>query len=104
MPSKLPILPDRIEQAILLIRGQKVLLDRDLAKLYGVSAKVLNQLVRLNLDRFPDDFMFQLTWDESQSLRSQFVTLNEGPIGKPRRGRHAKYRSYAFTERGVAML
>jgi hypothetical protein len=73
-----------------------VLLDSDLAVLYGVATKALNQAVKRNSARFPEDFMFQLTADESKSLRSQFVTL--------KRGRHLKYRPYAFTEQGVAML
>ena len=93
------------------IRGQKVILDRDLARLYEVEVKVLNQSVRRNPSRFPDDFMFQLTEAEAESLRSQFVTLDGvakgGPaVAKPTRGRgqHPKYRPYAFTEQGVAML
>ena len=88
---------ERIEQSILLIRGQKVMLDRDLARLYGVTSKVLNQSVKRHKDRFPEDFMFQLTREEAEKLlRSQFVTL--------KRGRHYKYLPYAFTENGVAML
>lgn len=89
---------ERIERAILLIRGEKVLLDSDLAELYGVKTRVLNQAVRRNLERFPKDFMFQLTKEEYRSLRSQFVTL------KPGRGRHRKYLPYAFTEHGAVML
>jgi phage regulator Rha-like protein len=89
---------ERIERSILLIRGHKVMLDEDLAKLYGVSPKRLNEAVRRNIKRFPSDFMFQLTWDENDSLRSQFATLKRG------RGRHRKYLPYAFTEQGVAML
>jgi phage regulator Rha-like protein len=92
------ILTEQIEQKILLIRGQKVMLDSDLARLYGVAAKTLNQAVRRNRDRFPDDFMFQLTNDETKALRSQIVTLKLG------RGEHRKYPPYAFTEQGVAML
>jgi len=72
--------------------------DSDLAKLYGVTTKVLNQAVKRGRARFPVDFMFQLTADEAASLRSQTVTL------KPGRGRHRKYRPYVFTEQGVAML
>ena len=87
---------ERIENAILFIRGQKVMLDADLARLYGVSTKVFNQAVRRNEDRFPPDFAFQLTDEEFHSLRSQFVTSN-------RRGGR-RYRPYAFTEQGVAML
>lgn len=97
--AKADLVPvERIEKAILLIRGQKVMLDRDLADLYGVATKVLNQAVRRNLPRFPDDFMFQLTAEEGESLRSQVVTLKAG------RGQHRKYLPYAFTEQGVAML
>ena len=72
------IQPEQIEQAILLIRGQRVMLDRDLAALYGVENKNLNKAVRRNLDRFPTDFMFQLTEDEAESLRFQFGTLKRG--------------------------
>jgi phage regulator Rha-like protein len=86
----------RIETAILLIRGQKVMLDRDLAELYGVETRVLKQSVRRNIKRFPPDFMFELTRQENQSLRSQNVTL--------KRGQHSKYLPFAFTEQGVAML
>jgi len=89
---------ERIERAILLIRGQKVMLDRDLAELYGVPTKAFNQAVKRNAKRFPDDFMFQLTADEAAALRSQFVTLKSG------RGQHRKYLPYAFTEQRVAML
>lgn len=87
------------------------MLDRDLAELYGVSVKALNQAVRRNPDRFPKDFMFQLTWDEARHLRSQTVTLNgESPrpsrsrIVTSRRGAHQKYLPLAFAEQGVAML
>ena len=86
----------QIESLIYEIRGMKVMLDRDLAKLYGVETKVLNQAVKRNLKRFPEDFMFQLTKEEC--LRSQFVTLNT------KQGHHLKYMPYAFTEQGVAML
>lgn len=85
-----------IESLILAIRGRQVMLDRDLAFLYGVETRVLNQAVKRNLERFPDDFMFQLTKDECS--RSQIVTLNEG------RGGNMKYLPYAFTENGIAML
>ena len=92
---------ERIEAKILLIRGQKVMLDKDLAELYEVPTKVLNQAVRRNHKRFPEDFMFQLKWDEVALLRSQFVTLNpETSI----QGKHVKYLPFAFTEYGVAML
>jgi hypothetical protein len=86
-----------IEQAIFLIRGQKVLIDADLAQLYGVETKILNKAVKRNLDRFPEDFMFQLTAEESKNLRFQFGTSK-----KQRGGR--RYLPYAFTEQGVAML
>jgi hypothetical protein len=82
------------------VRGQKVLLDADLAALYGVVTKVLVQAVKRNLERFPADFMFQLTEQEVRGSRSQFVTLNESR----KRGHNIKYRPYAFTEQGVAML
>lgn len=67
---------ERIENKIFLIRGQKVMLDKDLAKLYGVRTKAFNQAVQRNIERFPEDFMFQLTWDETKRLRSQIVTLD----------------------------
>lgn len=80
------------------IRGVQVMLDKDLAELYGVETRVLNQAVRRNIKRFPEDFMFQLNKDEYDFLRSQFVTLKIG------RGEHSKYLPYVFTEQGVAML
>jgi hypothetical protein len=89
---------ERIASRIYLIRGQKVMLDADLANLYAVPTKVFNQAVRRNLDRFPKDFMIQLTQKEAASLRSQIVTLERG------RGRYPKYAPLAFTEQGVAML
>jgi hypothetical protein len=91
----LPVPTDRIEKRILLVRGDKVILDADLARLYGVSTKVLVQAVKRNAERFPPDFMFQLTPDEFAVLRSQFVTSSWG-------GR--RYPPFAFTEQGVAML
>jgi len=97
MTSKqLPIPAERIEKAILLIRGQKVMLDSDLAALYGVETRVLKQAVRRNRKRFPSDFMFELTKEENRSLRSQNVILEPG--------RYSKYLPFAFTEQGVAML
>jgi len=87
-----------IEKAIHAIREHKVILDHDLANLYGVPVKVLNQAVKRNIARFPEDFMFQLTSEEHTVLRSQIVTL------KPGQGGHRKYRPYAFTEQGVAMI
>ncbi len=97
MPDDIPMVPEeRIERKILLLRGQKVMLDGDLADLYEVPVKTLNQAVKRNLDRFPTDFMFQLSWEEGLALRSQIVTSNS------RGGR--RYAPYAFTEQGVAML
>ncbi|GAC1351464.1 MAG: ORF6N domain-containing protein [Polyangiales bacterium] len=89
------VLAARITSAIRLLRGEKVMLDRDLAELYGVEVKVLNQAVKRNIERFPADFMFQLRPGETQILRSQFVTSSWGGARKP---------PYAFTEHGVAML
>jgi len=86
-----------IERRIYLIRGQKVLIDFDLADLYGVSTKQLNQQVSRNKKRFPEDFMFRLRKEEADALRSQFVTSNTGRGGR-------RYLPYAFTEQGVAML
>lgn len=92
------VIPQQIiESKILFIRGQKVMLDRDLAILYGVETRVLNQAVRRNEKRFPPDFMFQLSQEEAAELsRSQFVIL--------KRGQNIKYLPCAFTENGVAML
>ena len=88
-------LAGNIEPLIKVIRGQKVMLDRDLATLYGVETKRLNEQVKRNIKRFPEEFMFQLTKDEC--LRSQIVTLYE------KQGQHLKYMPYAFTEQGVAI-
>ena len=100
MNSKASLLqPEQIEQMILLIRGQRVMLDRALAALYGVETKNLNKAVRRNLGRFPADFMFQLTLDEAQACaasRCQFGTL--------KRGQNIKYLPQVFTQEGVAML
>jgi hypothetical protein len=87
---------DRIERAILALRGQRVLLDADLAALYGVETKALNRAVKRNLSRFPADFMFRLTKAETSGLRCQFGTSKD-PGGR-------RYLPYAFTEQGVAML
>jgi hypothetical protein len=92
----LPLQP--IEKRIYLIRGRKVMLDADLAELYQVETKRLNEAVRRNFHRFPDDFMSQLTAEEASALRSQIATLEVG------RGRYSKYAPLAFTEHGVAML
>jgi len=89
---------ERIEKNIYVIRGERVMLDRDLAELYQVQTKALNQAVHRNSDRFPADFMFQLSEEEVSDLnRSQFVTGSE-------KHRDPRYRPYAFTEQGVAML
>ena len=88
---------EEITSRIYLIRGQRVMLDRDLAKLYGVETKRLKEQVRRNIARFPEDFMFELSESEEMFLRSQNATLK----GK---GRHSKYLSFAFTEQGIAML
>ena len=110
------ITPVLIESKIFVIRGKQVMIDRDLADLYGVETKAINQAVKRNIERFPEEFRFQLTKDEydflrSQSatlkedekvLRSQSVTLENDASGQ--RGKHAKYLPYVFTEQGVAML
>ena len=90
------LIPQEIIQSkIFLLRGQKIMLDKDLAKLYGVATKVLNQAVKRNIDRFPSDFMFLLTPQEVTSLRSQFVTSTRGGL---------RYQPCAFTEHGILML
>jgi len=92
------IVPQQIlESKIFMMRGHKVMLDRDLAQLYGVETKVLNRTVRRNLDRFPEDFMFPLT-------RAEYAELLRCQIGTLERGKYSKYFPYAFTENGVAML
>lgn len=92
------LVPDDVVMSkIYLIRDQKVMLDRDLALLYGVDTKVLKQAVRRNIQRFPEDFMFELTKDEFEHWRSQFVTSN-----KDRKG--WRYEPFCFTEQGVTML
>ncbi len=96
--SKRITVPDEIiVNIIFLIRNQKVILDRDLARLYSVETKVLKQAVRRNITRFPKDFMFELTNKEFKKWRSQFVTSNEDKRG-------LRYAPFAFTEQGVAML
>jgi len=88
---------DRIERTVRRLRGHNVMLDGDLAGLYGVTTKRLNEQVRRNIERFPPDFVFQMTDEEDSSLRSQTATLEPG------RGRHRKYLPYAFTEHGAIM-
>ena len=92
------ITEELVIQKIYVIRGQKVMIDNDLAKLYGTETKRLKESVRRNIERFPPDFMFVLTTEESVSLRTQIASL------KTSRGQHPKYLRYAFTEQGVAML
>ncbi len=96
MPAKALVDVERIQRAVLRVRTQNVMLDSDLATLYGVEVKALNQAARRNKERFPADFMFQLTWEEARSLRSQTVTLDFS------RGRHCKYLPKAFTEQGAS--
>jgi len=105
MKKIVPIVPaERVERSILFIRGQKVMLDSDLAKLYGVQTKVLIQAVKRNIDRFPEDFMFQLTVREVEGLRCQFGTSNLRSQIVTSRWGGLRYLPYAFTEQGVAML
>lgn len=91
------VMVSRIEKMIYVIRGQKVMLDMDLAELYGVETRVLNQAVKRNMERFPEDFMFQLSLEEYESLRSQIVISKEGRGGR-------RFQPLVFTENGVAML
>jgi hypothetical protein len=101
-----------IQNRIYELRGERVMLDRDLAVLYEIETKALNLAVKRNLKRFPPDFMFQLTREEFESLRFQFETLDKSqkPLRlqsetlNPGRGQHSKYLPYVFTEQGVAML
>ncbi|GEL10373.1 ORF6N domain-containing protein [Flavobacterium glycines] len=98
MNSGLILSEETISNTIYYIRNQKVMLDRDLATLYGIETKRLKEQVKRNINRFPEDFMFQLTESEHNSLRSQFATLKKG------RGQHQKYLPFAFTEHGILML
>ena len=91
--------PERIESQVFVLRGHRVMLDRDLADLYGIALKRLNEQVKRNFERFPDDFMFRLTFEEGKAVmlsRSQIATL--------KRGQNIKYRPYVFTEHGAVML
>jgi hypothetical protein len=92
------LIPANLETRIYTIRGQKVMLDSDLAELYQVETKALKRAVRRNIDRFPEDFMFELTKEEAEDSRRQNGTLNT------KRGHNIKYLPYAFTEQGLAML
>jgi hypothetical protein len=96
--NKLLLAEEAIVNKIYMIRGQKIMLDRDLAVLYGVETKVLKQAVRRNLKRFPKDFMFTMTKKELENWRSQFVTSNSGEL------MGLRYAPYCFTEQGVTML
>jgi len=94
---------DEIENKIFLVHGQRVMLDRDLAEVYGLETRVLKQAVRRNRQRFPKDFMFELSLEETrklESLRSQSVTLD----AKSKRGKYSKHKAFAFTEHGAVML
>jgi phage regulator Rha-like protein len=91
------VTPESVERAIIVLRGRRVILDSELATLYGVTVSVFNQAVKRNMERFPADFAFQLTRGEYESLRSQIVILKAG------RGAHRKYLPYVFTEHGAVM-
>jgi hypothetical protein len=102
LPAALiPVPAGTIERRIFMLRGHTVMRDSDLAKLYRVTTTALNQAVKRNPDRFPGDFMFQLSPEEAKSLRSQSVILD---TAAHRRGHHSKYAPYVFTEHGIAML
>lgn len=96
MSQEISIPNERIINKIYVIRGQKVMLDRDLAKIFQVETRRLKEQVRRNIERFPESFMFELTQEEYKSLRSQFATL--------KRGGHSKYPPFVFTEHGILML
>ena len=97
MKNKQSLVPEQIERVIYVVRGQRVMLDSDLAALYGVLTKRINEQVQRNRERFPDDFAFQLTEQEVAILRSQIATSKVGRGGR-------RYRPWVFTEHGVAML
>jgi hypothetical protein len=101
--------PENLAPLIMWVRGEKVLLSQHLAALYGVSAKILNQAVKRNHERFPADFMFQLSAEEYESLRPRIMASTRGASLRSqnvtlKRGQHLKYLPYAFTEQGIAML
>lgn len=110
------ITPILVESKIFMIRGKQVMIDRDLADLYGVETKRITEAVKRNIERFPEEFRFQLTAEEYDFLRSQIATLKENEESlrsqiatlkdeeKSQRGKHSKYLPYVFTEQGVAML
>jgi hypothetical protein len=95
--TRLALIPAHVERTILFLRGERVILDADLAALYGVETRAVVQAIKRNRQRFPDDFMFQLTADEAANLRSQTVISSSAHGGR-------RYAPYAFTEHGVAML
>ena len=95
--TEITVADDLVMSQIYIIRAQKVMLDRDLAALYRVETRILKQAVRRNIDRFPEDFMFEMTTEELQNWRSQFVTSNSDRQG-------LRYTPFCFTEQGVAML
>ena len=123
-PVPLSLIPDQLTPLVIRLRRENVILDSDIAELYGVATKVLNQAVKRNIDRFPSDFMFQLTEEEIENLRSQYATSSSGATPSRsqfatlntnkgfsrsqtvtlKRGQNIKYLPYAFTEQGVAML
>ena len=110
MPAMKPR-PENLAPLIFFVRGEKVLLDADLAALYGVEARALNQAVARNRGRFPTDFMFQLSAEEYEGIRSRFMTAAAGKnsnssqiVMSLRKHRGRTYRPYAFTEQGIAML
>jgi hypothetical protein len=96
-PSPTELVAEQVERRIYIVRGQRVMLDEDLAELYEMTTKALNQALRRNPERFPSDFAFQLTPQEFSDLKSQFVTSNDGRGGR-------RYQPWVFTEHGVAML
>ena len=98
MSNELIVSPEIIKAHIYELRGHRVMVDSDLAQLYGVETKNLKRAVRMNIERFPEDFMFELTKEEYDFLRCNFFTLKSG------RGQHSKYLPYAFTQEGIAML
>ena len=98
MSNELIVSPEVIKAHIYELRGRRIMVDSDLAQLYGVETKNLKRAVRMNIERFPEDFMFELTKEEYDFLRCNFFTLKSG------RGQHSKYLPYAFTQEGIAML
>ena len=111
MSSSIVLKPENIAQLVYFLRGEKVMFDVDLAKLYGVATKALNQAMRRNVSRFPSDFAFRISQKEFEAMRSQIVTTSKSPSGmwsqivtRSQKYRRASSLPYAFTEQGVAML